>query len=152
MWRGRSRRKTRWTLLSAALLCLSALALTSCGVAGRAGAAQPTAKVNIKEKDFWISAPKQVPAGEVRFSVRNEGPDAHELIVVREGSGPLPFRKDGLTIDEDRVESSKAGALEPGAPQSVRTLDVHLKPGTYYLFCNMSGHYLGGMHREIEVK
>jgi uncharacterized cupredoxin-like copper-binding protein len=152
MWRAIAREKTRCALVSVAALCLSAVLLSGCGVAGRAGAAPPASRVTITEKDFKISAPKQVAAGDVRLSVHNEGPDAHELIVVRGRSGPLPFRSDGLTIDEDRLESSEAGSLEPGAPESVRTLNVHLKPGEYYLFCNMSGHYLGGMHTEIEVE
>jgi uncharacterized cupredoxin-like copper-binding protein len=27
-----------------------------------------------------------------------------------------------------------------------------LAPGRYVLFCNMSGHYLGGMHRLLVVR
>lgn len=152
MRRAMARQGMRHALFSVAALCLSAAGLSGCGIAGPAGATPPPRAVKITEKDFRIAAPKEVAAGEVRLSVFNEGPDAHELIVVRAGSEELPLRKDGLTVDEDRLEPSKAGSLEPGAPESVRSLDVHLKPGEYYLFCNMSGHYLGGMHTEIEVK
>ena len=42
-------------------------------------------------------------------------------------------------------------ALEPGQPGSVRELALHLRPGRYVLLCNMSGHYLGGMHTELVV-
>ncbi len=45
-----------------------------------------------------------------------------------------------------------AGVLEPGQPGSVRELNVHLRPGRYVLFCNMSGHYLGGMHTTLVVR
>ena len=31
-------------------------------------------------------------------------------------------------------------------------LDVHLAPGRYKLLCNMSGHYLGGMHTALVVR
>jgi uncharacterized cupredoxin-like copper-binding protein len=64
-------------------------------------------------------------------------------------SGPLPRRSDGLTVDEDAVESRTAGALEPGIGD--RHLVVDLKPGRYEMFCNMQGHYLAGMHRSFRV-
>jgi uncharacterized cupredoxin-like copper-binding protein len=28
---------------------------------------------------------------------------------------------------------------------------LHLRPGRYELFCNMAGHYLGGMRAELVV-
>ena len=31
------------------------------------------------------------------------------------------------------------------------TLTLALAPGRYVLLCNLDGHYLGGMHRAIEV-
>jgi uncharacterized cupredoxin-like copper-binding protein len=31
-------------------------------------------------------------------------------------------------------------------------LRVRLTPGRYEFFCNMSGHYLGGMHTVIVVR
>jgi uncharacterized cupredoxin-like copper-binding protein len=37
---------------------------------------------------------------------------------------------------------------EPGTTEHVL---VHLKPGHYELFCNMAGHYLGGMRAELVV-
>jgi uncharacterized cupredoxin-like copper-binding protein len=121
-------------------------------VAGSAGANPPPGTVQVTERDFHIEAPKRLAAGAVRLTVHNEGPDTHELIVVREGRNPLPFRRDGLTVDEDAVEQSKAGGLEPGAPDSERELTVRLRPGRYVLFCNMSGHYMGGMHTELVVR
>ena len=35
------------------------------------------------ERDFAIVAPKTLPAGNVVFRVRNKGPVAHELLIVR---------------------------------------------------------------------
>jgi uncharacterized cupredoxin-like copper-binding protein len=84
--------------------------------------------------------------------VKNRGPDDHELIVVRADDGRLPLRGDGLTVDEEALERSAAGVLEPGDPGSLRTLDVHLVRGRYVLFCNMSGHYLGGMRAVLVVR
>jgi uncharacterized cupredoxin-like copper-binding protein len=85
------------------------------------------------------------------LSVHNRGPDDHELIVVRARDSALPLRADGVTVDEDALEPAKVGILEPGAPGSVRELRLRLAPGRYELFCNMAGHYLGGMYAELMV-
>jgi uncharacterized cupredoxin-like copper-binding protein len=107
--------------------------------------------VHVTERDFKITAPKVLNAGDHVLSVDNKGPDDHELIVAREGKTHLRFRADRLTIDEDAVEHSIAGALEPQEP-GTHQLRVHLRPGHYVIFCNMSGHYLSGMDRDIEVR
>ena len=108
--------------------------------------------VKVTERDFSISAPKDVRAGNVAFTVTNRGPDTHELIVVRSNGKPLPLRTDGLTVDETRVESRTIGSLDGGGPHTTRTLRLHLAPGRYVLFCNMAGHFLGGMHRTLVVR
>ena len=38
-----------------------------------------------------------------------------------------------------------------GAPGSVRGLTLRLRPGRYEIFCNMAGHYMGGMHAVVLV-
>jgi uncharacterized cupredoxin-like copper-binding protein len=132
-----------------AAACAVALAAAGCAPGTSTGTGQI---VRVTERDFRISAPRQVAAGDAVIRVTNHGPDAHELIVIRTDDGRLPFRGDDLTVDEDAVESSELGALEPGAPHSVRDLDVHLTPGRYVLLCNMSGHYLGGMRTTLVVR
>ena len=131
------------------LASVALLALPGCGSGGSEADAHVT-RLRITERDFRISAPKHVRSGDLLLSVRNRGPDAHELIVVREGSR-LPLRRDGSTVSEEKLEPVIAGALEPGQPHSTRTLRLHLAPGRYTLFCNMSGHYLGGMHAKLVV-
>jgi uncharacterized cupredoxin-like copper-binding protein len=106
--------------------------------------------VRVTERDFRISAPKRLAAGDVRVSVHNKGPDDHEFIVVRLRGKALPLRADGLTVDEDAIEKATAGALEPGRPGE-RELRVRLDPGRYELLCNMYGHYVGGMHTRLVV-
>jgi uncharacterized cupredoxin-like copper-binding protein len=103
------------------------------------------------EEDFHITAPDVVRAGKVTLDVQNSGPDDHELMVVRSAKGELPLRADGLTVDEKAIKARIAGGLEAGEPGRARTLRVKLKPGRYELFCNMSGHYLGGMEATFEV-
>jgi uncharacterized cupredoxin-like copper-binding protein len=130
------------------LVSFALLATAGCGSGGHQAAAPV---VRVTERDFRISAPKHVRSGDVVLSVHNRGPDAHELIVVRDRSTELPLRRDGSTVSEEKLEPVIAGALEPGHPHSVRKLRLHLAPGTYELFCNMSGHYLGGMHTKLVV-
>jgi hypothetical protein len=134
------------------ILAALAPALSGCASANGAGMAAGAKTVRVEERDFRIGAPATLTAGRVTFSVHNRGPDTHELLVVRERGGELPLRTDGLTIDEDAVQRDTVGKLEPGKPRSVRTLSVRLEPGRYVLFCNMSGHYLGGMDHDLVVR
>jgi uncharacterized cupredoxin-like copper-binding protein len=120
--------------------------------AGQAGARAGSTVLRVTERDFKISSPKHTSSRDVLLSVRNKGPDQHELIVVRERGSRLPLRRDGLTVNEEMLERATVGVLEPGSPGSRRELAVHLAPGRYVLFCNMSGHYLGGMHAVLVVR
>jgi uncharacterized cupredoxin-like copper-binding protein len=140
--------------LARALAALSAGALavlgaTGCGASANAHAAHAVAAVT--ERDFHISAPAQLKAGDVTLRVDNRGPDQHELIVAPLHGATLPLRGDGFTVDEEALEDVEAGALEPGKPDAERDLTVHLAPGRYVFFCNMAGHYLGGMHTIVTV-
>jgi hypothetical protein len=136
------------------LIGLGAAAITVAALSGCGGSAilsGGNAVVRVSERDFRISAPKSVSAGDVTLLVHNRGPDNHELIVVRADHG-LPLRSDGFTVDEEALQKVEAGALEPGEPRKVRELKVHLTPGRYMLLCNMAGHYLGGMHALLVVR
>jgi uncharacterized cupredoxin-like copper-binding protein len=120
---------------------------------GANGDADPPATVvRVTEDDFTIHVPSRIAAGDVRFLVHNRGPDMHELIVVRTSAVDLPLRPDAATVDEEGLEPLTIGVLEPGAPGSVRELDMRLRPGRYELFCNMAGHYLGGMSATFTVE
>jgi uncharacterized cupredoxin-like copper-binding protein len=134
-------------------VCVATLAAafaTGCGSAHTdAGAGRP---VVVTERDFRISAPKTVAAGDIVLRDKNRGPDEHELIVARVTGSHLPLRSDGLTLDEEVLQRDEAGSLEPGAPGSERELKVKLTPGRYVFFCNMAGHYKGGMHAEVVVQ
>src|SRR5437764_1180560 len=118
--------------------------LTACASGGNAPAAGTL--VRVKEKDFRILVSRtHVPAGDVRFVVHNTGPDDHELIVVRARQRSLPLRSDGVTVNEQKLEPQTVATLEPAGPGAVRQVHVRLGRGTYEIFCNMAGHYMGGM-------
>jgi uncharacterized cupredoxin-like copper-binding protein len=141
---------SRWHSRGAIIAVLAAVLVSGCG--GEQNATSHAPVVRVTERDFKISAPKKLASGEIVLRAHNEGPDEHELIVARIGALGLPLRTDGLTLNEEALQRSEAGALEPGAPGSQRELDVKLSPGRYVFFCNMAGHYMGGMHAEVVVQ
>lgn len=130
---------------------LAGVTAVGCASSGKA-AALIGPVVPITESDFHISAPSTLKTGNYTLRVANKGPTYHEFIVAPTRSGSLPLRPDGLTVDEEAIERSEPGSLEPGAPGAVRDLTLHLKPGRYILFCNMEGHYMAGMHTELTVR
>ncbi len=96
---------------------------------------------------------REVSAGTVVFAVVNNSKDIiHEMIL-----SPLPKDKKELPYvkDENRVGEDEAGhlgevsELDPGAKGA---LTVDLKPGDYILYCNIPGHFAGGMWTLITVK
>lgn len=136
-----------------AVLGIAVAAILGAGFVTRAPAASAGGThLQVTERDFRISVPKQVSSGDLLLRVVNKGPDAHELIVARTSAARLPLRSDGLTIDEAALGPVTEPSLDPGAPGAVRWLRLHLPPGHYVLFCNMAGHFMGGMHSDLVVR
>ena len=94
-----------------------------------------------------------VPAGKVTFEVVNDSKDIiHEFMLspVTAGETALPY-----IVDENRVDEEKAGHL--GEVSELDTgkggsLTVDLTPGTYIAYCNIPGHFIGGMWTVITVQ
>jgi hypothetical protein len=129
---------------------LVVLLLAGCG--GSHGATRKHPLFAISEADFRIVAPARLPAGDVTLRVHNRGPLSHELLIVRTGDGRLPMTTDRLRVDEEGLTDAPTGVLEPDGHPSIRLLSLHLSAGRYVLFCNLAGHYLGGMRRELVVR
>jgi uncharacterized cupredoxin-like copper-binding protein len=72
-------------------------------------------------------------------------------VVVRSGlpADGLPHGADGLSVDEDQVEV--VDELGEVATRTTASLTLDLGPGHYVFFCNLEGHYLGGMHGALDV-
>ena len=127
---------------------IAALVLSACS---SHSASPKGAVVLVTVKDFRIKLSRpRVRAGEVRFVVKNRGPDTHEVLIART-SAALPLRADNITVDEDALEPVTVDEVEAEPPGAERVLEVKLRPGRYELFCNMAGHYLGGMRVRLVV-
>jgi uncharacterized cupredoxin-like copper-binding protein len=111
--------------------------------------------VNVLLDDFTLRRDVDVvPAGTVRFRILNQGPTTHELSVIRTDRAPdkLPLQRDGLTINEDAPGMDFLDEAEGLDIGDRRTLALRLAAGNYVLYCNMEGHYLGGMHAALKVR
>ncbi len=129
------------------------LAISACGGAGAGTGAGTGTVVGVTERDFHISTTiAHVSPGDVTLHISNQGPDEHELIVAPQGRAGLPMRADGFTVNEDAIQNSEPGSITPQKPGGSEYLRLHLAPGRYLLFCNMEGHYMGGMRTGLVVQ
>jgi uncharacterized cupredoxin-like copper-binding protein len=148
----RTRRRWAWALA----LVLAVLALVvPLTLARRHDPTPRGTPVNVLLEDFTLRRDVDVvPAGTVRFRILNQGPTTHELSVIRTDRAPdkLPLQRDGLTINEDAPGMDFLDEAEGLDIGDRRTLVLHLPAGNYVLYCNMEGHYLGGMHAAFTVR
>ena len=100
-----------------------------------------------------------VPHGTVSFVVTNAGAVKHEMVILpmaaSQVAGARPFGGDAKVDEAGSMgEASNSGGsgsgegIEPGASSRVT---VTLAPGRYELVCNLMGHYVSGMYRQLTV-
>ncbi len=131
------------------LMALAVVLFTACT---SASATAPRADVAVRLVDFQMHASTTTaPAGPVTFGIHNDAPATHEFVVVRtdDPADQLPLASDGLSVDEDALTS--AGELSDVGAGTIASLTLTLAPGHYVFFCNLDGHYLGGMHGSLDV-
>jgi uncharacterized cupredoxin-like copper-binding protein len=147
-----ARRRWAWALA----LVLAALALAvPLTVARRHEPTPRGTPVNVRLKDFEVRRDAAVvPAGTVSFRILNQGPTTHEFIVVRTDRAPdrLPLQSDGLTVNEDAPGIDLLDEVDGLDIDDRQTLALRLAPGNYVMYCNLEGHYLGGMHASLAVR
>jgi uncharacterized cupredoxin-like copper-binding protein len=150
-WTG-ARRRWAWALA----LVLAALALAvPLTVARRQEPTPRGTPVNLLLEDFKVREDVAVvPAGTVRFRILNQGPTSHEVNVVRTDHAPdkLPLQRDGLTVDEEADGMKFLDDAEGLDIDDRQSLVLDLAPGHYVLYCNLEGHYLGGMYAALTVR
>jgi uncharacterized cupredoxin-like copper-binding protein len=101
-------------------------------------------KVYVQLGDYWVApAVSSISAGKVTFIANNAGRLPHELMVER-----MPMKFDSpMHPNEDAAQ----GMIEDMDPGKTGRMTMHLKPGTYMLFCNLPGHYVAGQHTTFNV-
>ena len=136
----------------ASVAVLATLALIPACSSGAPPFSGPTVSVTLRDFKIEASAPTVAP-GEVRFQVHNDGPSTHEFVVLRTDypSGGLPLGSDGITVDEEAEGIDHVGEIQEAELGESQTLVLRLTPGNYVLFCNLEGHYLGGMRFPLKV-
>jgi uncharacterized cupredoxin-like copper-binding protein len=148
---GRARRQARAAIGFVALALLAASAAAGCA----RGDAAPRGKVvEVHERDFVMTAKvTAVRTGLVTFRVGNSGPSTHEFLVDRtsENADALPLRANDITVNEQSKLLHPVGSLGEIRLGATRELTLRLDPGHYVLFCNLEGHYRGGMFVSFEV-
>ncbi len=101
-------------------------------------------------KDSSISLdPTEVAAGEVKFTITNEGPSTHEFVVVKTDTAPGDLPVDGALVSEDGIDV--IGEAEDIAPNTSPELVLTLEAGQYVVICNIEGHYSQGMNAGLTV-
>ena len=127
--------------------------LTGCSTHSSSPATR--SRIDVTMHDFGIRVSRHsVPAGTVVLHVTNNGPSTHEINVdlTRYRAGGFPLQRDGLTVDEDAKGLRRIDSIEQVNLHHTGDLTLDLKPGRYVLWCNLEGHYLGGMHQTFDVR
>ena len=124
---------------------------SSSSAAGSSSDADTGAAINATVKDFAIAIdPAEIAGGEVTFSISNEGPSAHEFVVVEtdDAPGDLPV-EDGEVTEDDLNVIGEAEDIAPST--SADPLTLTLPAGNYVIICNLPGHYQQGMNVGLKV-
>jgi uncharacterized cupredoxin-like copper-binding protein len=148
-----TRARRRWTWALALVLAAFALAV-SLTVARRQESTPSGTPVNVRLEDFRVRMDTAVvSAGIVSFRLLGQGPTTHEFIVVRTDRPPdkLPLQPDGLTVNEEAPGVELVDEADGLDIDDRQTLDLRLAPGHYVMYCNLEGHYLGGMYAALTV-
>jgi len=93
-----------------------------------------------------------VKTGMITFNVTNDSKDIiHEMVVspITSTEEVVPYLADENKINEDAAgRVGEVAELDVGGKGS---LSLEMKPGLYLLYCNIPGHYIGGMWTVLTV-
>ena len=129
----------------------------------------PTSKVDVALGDTkgadpmsLTLSPATVPAGNVRFVVKNNGTIVHEAVVLKTdvpfdqlpitygGDPPVPVASGGDKVSEDaNVGETGDPDLKAGGTRTFTIKDM--TPGRYVIVCNLADHYGMGMRAAFTV-
>ena len=145
-----------------AIVSVATLLLVGCTAGGEspsaADAGGTTVSVTLQE---WavLPDPSSATAGDVTFSITNEGPeDIHEFVVIATDLAPgeLPTDEAGA-VDESGEGIEVSGEVEDIPVGETQELTLSLDAGNYVLICNIysededEAHYAMGMYTAFTV-
>ena len=100
--------------------------------------------IHVKLGEMWVKPDyTSVKAGKVTFAATNTGQVEHELMIER-----MPLKMDGPGRPNEEAAQGMIEDMEPGDSGK---MTVKLAPGSYVLFCNVTGHYAAGQHIRFNV-
>lgn len=163
---GRKGRSALW-VTAGSLLVGAAFLVAGCGgdtegEAAASAAGNAIAATLGGDEEFSITLDRDtVAAGDVVFTIANEGAQEHEFVVLKTdlAAEELPVA-DGL-VDEAGIggpEEESEAAEEEGievediAPGASAELKADLEAGSYVIVCNLPGHYEHGMRVALQVE
>ena len=125
--------------------------MSKCGAKkSKATTTEAPSAVDLKLTEFKIEySSTKATAGAVTLNATNNGSIQHEVIVIRTDESA-----DDLTVVDGRVPEDAVDVIdeipefEAGTTES-KAFD--LEPGHYVVFCNIAGHYTGGMRFDLDV-
>jgi uncharacterized cupredoxin-like copper-binding protein len=92
--------------------------------------------------------PASAPHGKVKFSVKNEGTELHEMVVIKTTT---PFDQMQVTAKSKVSESGSVGEISGIGKGKTKSKTLKLKAGSYALVCNIAEHYAAGMRAGFTV-
>ena len=154
--------KKRWFMLAGVLAAMVALAVVvaACSDADdggstpteEPGATEPAdtepadqeTQVDVTRADFSVTpSVESVPAGTVKFVVRNTGAIDHTFRLIKTDLAPDALPTDAGLADESQLDV--IASIEDFGPGESRDVSADLEPGSYVLICNFVDHYQSGM-------
>ncbi len=105
----------------------------------------------VKEWGVEVSA-AHAKAGDVKFTIKNDGTIPHEFIVVKTDFelGKIPLGTNNR-FDEEGEGLAVPGEISEWDPGTIGTVTLNLEAGNYQLLCNIEGHYKNGMFTKFTV-
>ena len=138
----------RVALLTAALVLTTTAA---CGGGAKDVFDDPpdASKLAVRLSEYKIETRGEAADAVNKLVAQNTGTVTHDLKLVRTDLAPDALPRNGADVDESKLDIL-AKKTDIKRRDKV-TLDVKLQPGSYVLFCNVSGHYQLGMHTGFKV-
>jgi uncharacterized cupredoxin-like copper-binding protein len=135
--------------LSVALAAV-AVAGAACSSTGEVSSSPAPTGIAVTLSDFKIKpAETEAPAGSVTFDLTNDGPSDHTFFMVK-----TDLAQDALPVADHLVQVGQldvVAEIDRFGVGTQRSLSVDLEPGSYVMFCNLTGHYESDMHTAFTV-